>query len=67
MTDQPNTLPPDLIARGYTLIIRTPDRMFAVSTRSGCTGTKATIAAVIAEARSLVRYLDWRTAKAGTR
>lgn len=62
--DHPNTLPPDLIARGYALITRAPERMFAVSPRCGCTGTKTTIAAVIAEARSLVRYLDWRTAKA---
>ncbi len=64
--DHPNTLPPDLIARGYTLIIRAPERMFAVSPRNGCTGTKTTITAVIKEARSLVRYLDWRAAKAKT-
>lgn len=58
-----NELPPDLVARGYKLIQRAPDRMFAVSTQWGCTGTKATIADVVREARDLVRYLGWRAQK----
>lgn len=60
-----NELPPDLLERGYKLIQRAPDRMFAVSAQWGCTGTKATIADVVQEARGLVRYLDWRTRKEG--
>lgn len=58
-----NELPADLVARGYRLIQHAPDRMFAVSRQWGCTGTKATIADVIREARGLVRYLDWRAQK----
>lgn len=58
-----NELPADLVALGYRLIQRAPDRMFAVSSQWGCTGTKATIAAVVQEARGLVRYLSWRAQK----
>lgn len=50
-------LPPDLIEHGYKLIVRAPGRMFAVSPDWGCTGTKATIGAVISEARSMIMYL----------
>lgn len=52
-------LPSDLIERGYKLIIRAPDRMFAVSSRWGCTGTKTAIHEAIKEARDLVRFLEW--------
>ncbi len=52
-------LPSDLAERGYKLIIRAPDRMFAVSSRWGCTGTKATMHEVIKEARNLVGFLEW--------
>lgn len=58
-------LPQDLIERGYKLIVRAPDRMFAVSPRWGCTGTKPNIGQVITEARSLVRLLDWMEQKKG--
>lgn len=55
-------LPADLLALGFKLIVRAPDRMFAVSSFWGCTGTKATIADVIHEARDLSSYLQRRTA-----
>lgn len=53
---EPIVLTPDLVSKGFKLIIRTPDRMFAVSTSWGCTGTKATVSAVINEARALVCF-----------
>lgn len=53
------TLPSDLLDHGYKLIVRAPDRMFAVSERWGCTGTKATLDEVIAEARAMVAFLFW--------
>lgn len=52
-------LPNDLLECGYKLIVRASERMFAVSTDWGCTGTKATIQEVISEARSLVKFIDW--------
>ncbi len=52
-------LPSDLTQRGYKLIARAPDRMFAVSPRWGCTGTKTAMHEVIKEARSIVRFLEW--------
>jgi hypothetical protein len=57
------TLPPDLAAHGYKLIVRTPDRMFAVSKSWGCTGTKSTLNDVIKEARSLLHALRWMSEK----
>lgn len=52
-------MPPDLIEHGYKLIIRAPDRMFAVSAQWGCTGTKATLDEVIAEAYAMIAFLTW--------
>lgn len=62
MTDS-NELPADLVALGYKLIERAPDRMFATSYRWGCTGTKDNLADVIREARSLAGDLQRRTAR----
>ena len=56
-------LPPDLTAHGYKLIVRAPNRLFAVSSQWGCTGTKATLSDVIKEARSLLHALRWMTEK----
>jgi hypothetical protein len=53
---EPLVLTPDLVSKGFKLIIRTPKHMFAVSEAYGCTGTKAMIGAVISEARSLVSF-----------
>jgi hypothetical protein len=52
-------LPKDLIDRGFKLIIRAPDRMFAVSTNRGGTGTKSTIEEVIREARAIAGWCEW--------
>ncbi len=60
--DEP-TLPPDLTRLGWKLIIRAPDRMFAVSVSWGGTGTKTNIEDVINEARGMVRYIAWRNAR----
>lgn len=49
-------LPADLTQRGFKLIIRAPNQMFAVSEAWGCTGTKAMIGAVVREARDLVNF-----------
>lgn len=57
MTDE---LPPDLLRLGWKLIVRAPDRMFAVSQSWGCTGTKENIGEVIREAQSLIGYIRWR-------
>lgn len=51
-------LPADLAARGWKLIIRAPDRLFAVSASWGCTETLPTIGAVIAQARGLTRFCE---------
>lgn len=56
------TLPPDLLALGFKLIVRAPRRMFAVSTDWGCTGTKADIQSVITEARSISDFIAWAKA-----
>lgn len=56
-------LPSDLIAHGYKLIVRAPDRMFAVSTQWGCTGTKATAQEVIREARAMIGFCRWMNEK----
>ncbi len=53
------TLPNELAARGFTLIVRAPDRLFAVSSAWGCTGTKATIRDVIAEAWGLIGFIEY--------
>lgn len=52
----PLSLPADLLRRGFKLIVRAPNQMFAVSSDWGCTGTKAMIGAVVREARGLVGY-----------
>jgi hypothetical protein len=52
------TLPDDLIAHGFKLIIRGPGRGFAVSPTHGCTSTKATLRRVADEARDLVAFVE---------
>lgn len=52
-------LPKDLIARGFKLIIRAPDRMFAVSPNRGGTATCATLAEVIRAARKVAGWCEW--------
>lgn len=54
-------LPRDLLALGFKLIIRAPDRLFAVSRGYGCTGTKDSLSAIIREARSLAADLGRRS------
>ncbi len=54
------TLPKDLVDHGFKLIVRAPDRMFAVSQNRGGTVTSATIGEVIANARAMVAYIEWR-------
>lgn len=61
------TLPDDLTARGWKLVTRAPDRMFAVSTAWGCTGTKSNVEAVITEAKSLTEFIEWMSAKENDR
>lgn len=56
-------LPTDLLDHGYTLIIRAPDRLFAVSKQWGCTGTKATLAEVGKEARAMIGFCQWMNEK----
>jgi hypothetical protein len=63
LEDRSVNLPPDLLARGYKLIVRAPDRMFAVSTLWGCTSTKDNLPAVIREARSLIGFCQWMNKK----
>lgn len=53
------TLPQDLLDRGFKLIIRDTDRMFATSIEYGCTGTKSNLNAVISEARSIAGFVHW--------
>jgi hypothetical protein len=52
-------LPDGLTARGFVLIARAPDRLFAVSSAWGCTGTKGTINEVVAEAWGLVGFIEY--------
>ena len=52
----PVALPADLLRRGFRLIVRAPNAMFAVSTQWGCTGTKGMLGAVVREARGLVGF-----------
>lgn len=56
-------LPADLVDLGFKLIVRVPDRMFAVSWSWGCTGTKATLPEVVREARSIASYCGWANEK----
>ena len=60
MIEEPPTLPPDLTDRGWKLITRAPDRLFAVSTRWGGTVVSATIDEVIRNARVMTRYIEHR-------
>lgn len=53
-------LPTDLTDRGWKLIARAPDRLFAVSTRWGGTVASATIEQVVANARAMTRYVEQR-------
>lgn len=52
-------LPQTLTARGFTLIVRAPNRMFAVSPSYGCTGTKETINEVVAEAWGIYAFCEY--------
>lgn len=56
-------LPDDLIECGYKLIVRAPDRMFAVSRSWGCTKTYATLPEVVHCARKLIRYIEFMNEK----
>lgn len=58
--DSPPTLPQDLLDQGFKLIVRAPDRMFAVSRNRGGTVTSDNLEAVIANARAMVAYIEWR-------
>lgn len=51
--------PEALTARGFKLVERAPDRLFAVSSAWGCTGTKTTIRDVVAEAWGLVGFIEY--------
>ena len=53
-------LPKDLTDRGFKLIAVAPGELFAVSSRWGCTETKAQLCDVVREARSLIAYIEWR-------
>jgi hypothetical protein len=55
-------LPDDLIERGYRLIVRAPDRMFAVSRSWGCTKTCTNLPDVIRIARQMVRWCEYQNA-----
>lgn len=52
-------LPTALTARGWTLIVRAPGRLFAVSEAWGCTSTKGTINEVVAEAWGLIGFVEY--------
>ena len=52
-------LPDELLAHGWKLIIRAPDRMFAVSEAWGCTSTKGNVNEVVAEAWGLVGFCEY--------
>ena len=52
-------LPKDLIARGFKLVIRAPDRMFAISTNRGGTATCATLVEVVRAARKIAGWCEW--------
>lgn len=53
------TLPKDLTNRGFRLLSHEVGYLFAVSERWGCTSTRATLDAVVREARSIISYIEW--------
>lgn len=53
-------LPHDLIKLGFRLCSHEVGYLFAVSERWGCTSTRATLADVVREARSIAGYVQWR-------
>jgi hypothetical protein len=59
-------LTPDLIARGWKLIARAPDRLFAVSESWGCTGIKPDMRLVIIEAYELMEFIEYVKGKANS-
>lgn len=59
-------LPDDLLQRGYKLIVRAPDRMFAVSRSWGCTRTCTKLSDVIHIARGMVRWCEYQNTKKST-
>ena len=63
--DELPTLPQDLLDQGFKLIIRAPDRMFAVSRNRGGTVTSATIDKVIADARAMAAWCEYMDRKLG--
>jgi hypothetical protein len=48
-----------LTARGWKLIVRAPDRLFAVSESWGCTGTKGAINEVVTEAMGIMGFCEY--------
>lgn len=56
-------LPQDLLDHGFKLIVRAPNRMFAVSRNRGGTGTKSNIDEVIKEARAIAAWCEWMDRK----
>lgn len=64
MPDDQPTLPRDLIDQGFKLVIRAPGQILAVSRNRGGTVTSATIGEVVANARAMVRYIEWREKQA---
>lgn len=60
MGDAEMELPDDLIERGYKLVVRAPDRMFAVSRSWGCTKTCTNLTDVIRIARQMVRWCEYQ-------
>lgn len=53
-----NSLPDDLRQRGWKLITREPDRIFAVSISWGCTKTCNNLDDVITTARNMSRWCE---------
>lgn len=60
MTADAPALPTDLTDRGWKLINRAPDRLFAVSERWGGTVPSEKLEDVIRNARAMTRYVAWR-------
>lgn len=67
VSEEQLTLPKDLLDRGFKLIVRAHDRMFAVSTNRGGTVTSATIEEVIADARAMANWCEWMDRKRDNR
>ena len=59
MHDIQEQLPQDLIDCGFRLVIFAPGRMCAVSVSRGGTGTRATIAELVTEARRMASWCAW--------